>query len=35
MSLRLVIEHTPHPQQSAERRLEAGDLSIGRGAECD
>lgn len=35
MTLRLVIEHTPHPQQSAERRLEAGDLSIGRGAECD
>lgn len=35
MTLRLVIEHTPHPQQSVERRLEAGDLSIGRGAECD
>lgn len=35
MSLRLIIEHTPHPQQSVERRLEAGDLSIGRGAECD
>jgi type VI secretion system protein ImpI len=35
MSLRLVIEHAPHPQQLMERRHEAGDLSIGRGAECD
>jgi type VI secretion system protein ImpI len=35
MSLRLVIEHAPHPQRLMERRHEAGDLSIGRGAECD
>ena len=35
MTLRLIIEHAPHPQRSVERLLEAGDLSIGRGAECD
>jgi type VI secretion system protein ImpI len=35
MTLRLVIEHAPHPQRSVERRHEGGDLSIGRGAECD
>lgn len=35
MSLRLIIEHSLHPQQLVERTLEAGDLSIGRGAECD
>ena len=35
MTLRLVIEHSAHPQRSTEWRHEAGDLSIGRGAECD
>lgn len=35
MSLRLVIEHAPHPQRMTERRHMGGDLSIGRGAECD
>lgn len=35
MSLRLVIEHSPHPQPQAERQHLGGDLSIGRGADCD
>jgi type VI secretion system protein ImpI len=35
MSLRLVIEHSPHPQRVADRVIESGDLSIGRGADCD
>ena len=35
MILRLIIEHSAHPQRTTERRHEAGDLSIGRGAECD
>lgn len=35
MSLRLVIEHSPHPQPQPERQLLGGDLSIGRGADCD
>lgn len=35
MALRLIIEHAPAPQPETERLLEAGDLSIGRGAECD
>ncbi|RHZ95420.1 type VI secretion system-associated FHA domain protein TagH [Cereibacter sphaeroides] len=33
--LRLVIEHAPCPQRVGEMRLEAGELSIGRGADCD
>ena len=35
MILRLIIERSAHPQRTTERRHEAGDLSIGRGAECD
>ena len=35
MSLRLIIEHSAHPQRQAERTHHAGDLTIGRGAECD
>lgn len=35
MSLRLVIEHSPHPQPQPERQLLGGDLSIGRAADCD
>lgn len=35
MSLRLIIEHAPHPQPQTERLHHAGDLSIGRGAEAD
>ncbi|MGB8814876.1 MAG: type VI secretion system-associated FHA domain protein TagH [Paracoccaceae bacterium] len=35
MTLRLIIEHAPHPQRVTERRHDSGDLSIGRGAECD
>ena len=35
MSLRLVIEHSPCPQPQTERVHLGGDLSIGRGADCD
>lgn len=35
MSLRLVIEHSTHPQPLREMRHQGGDLSIGRGNDCD
>ena len=35
MTLRLVIEHSPVPQARTERLHEAGELTIGRGGECD
>ncbi|SPH18695.1 hypothetical protein DEA8626_02237 [Defluviimonas aquaemixtae] len=35
MTLRLVIEHSLHPQPHTEMRHESGDLTIGRGADCD
>ncbi len=35
MTLRLVIEHSPTPQRKTEMRVAGGDVSIGRGAECD
>ncbi|MDI3337735.1 type VI secretion system-associated FHA domain protein TagH [Defluviimonas aestuarii] len=35
MTLRLVIEHSAHPQARPEMRHPGGDLSIGRGADCD
>ena len=35
MNLRLVIEHSPHPQSLREMRHQGGDLSIGRGNDCD
>lgn len=34
MTLRLVIEHSPHPQDRHEMRHPGGELTIGRGAEC-
>ncbi|KAF0137813.1 MAG: type VI secretion system protein ImpI [Xanthobacteraceae bacterium] len=34
MTLRLTIEHSPHPQDRREMRHPGGELSIGRGAEC-
>ncbi|MBL9051856.1 MAG: type VI secretion system-associated FHA domain protein TagH [Tabrizicola sp.] len=34
MTLRLVIEHSPHPQERHEMRHPGGEFSIGRGAEC-
>jgi type VI secretion system protein ImpI len=34
MTLRLVIEHTAHPQDRREMRHPGGEFSIGRGAEC-
>lgn len=34
MTLRLTIEHSPHPQHQREMRHPAGEFSIGRGAEC-
>lgn len=34
MTLRLVIEHSPHPQDRREMRHPGGEFSIGRGAEC-
>ncbi len=34
MSLRLVIEHSTHPQRVREMRHPGGELSIGRGPEC-
>ena len=34
MTLRLIIEHSPHPQDRREMRHPGGELSIGRGAEC-
>lgn len=34
MSLRLVIEHSPHPQDRREMRHPGGEFTIGRGAEC-
>lgn len=35
MALRLIIEHAPNPQPDPERLLEDGELTIGRGADCD
>ncbi len=35
MTLRLVIEHAAHPQKRPEMAHPGGDLSIGRGADCD
>ncbi|MGP3698901.1 type VI secretion system-associated FHA domain protein TagH [Rhodobacter sp. NSM] len=35
MMLRLVIEHSPCPQPVREMRFDGGELSIGRGADCD
>ncbi len=35
MSLRLIIEHAGHPQPRREIVHMGGDLSIGRGADCD
>lgn len=34
MTLRLSIEHSPHPQDRREMRHPGGEFSIGRGAEC-
>ncbi|WP_333816595.1 type VI secretion system-associated FHA domain protein TagH [Tabrizicola sp.] len=34
MTLRLTIEHSPHPQDRHEMRHPGGEFSIGRGAEC-
>ena len=34
MTLRLTIEHSPHPQDLREMRHPGGEFSIGRGAEC-
>lgn len=34
MTLRLVVEHSAHPQDRREMRHPGGELSIGRGAEC-
>lgn len=34
MSLRLIIEHSSHPQDRREIRHPGGEFSIGRGAEC-
>jgi type VI secretion system protein ImpI len=34
MTLRLIIEHSSHPQDRREMRHPGGELSIGRGAEC-
>ena len=34
MTLRLIIEHSTHPQDRNEMRHPGGELSIGRGAEC-
>jgi type VI secretion system FHA domain protein len=34
MTLRLIIEHSNHPQDRREMRHPGGELSIGRGAEC-
>ncbi|WP_374644610.1 type VI secretion system-associated FHA domain protein TagH [Tabrizicola sp.] len=34
MTLRLIIEHSPHPQDRHEMRHPGGELSIGRGADC-
>ena len=35
MTLRLVIEHATHPQTRTEFLHQGGEVSIGRGAECD
>jgi type VI secretion system protein ImpI len=35
MTIHLVMEHAPHPQPRTEVRHSGGELSIGRGAECD
>jgi type VI secretion system FHA domain protein len=35
MSLRLVIEHSPVPQPKGEHRHDGGEMTIGRGADCD
>lgn len=35
MTLRLVIEHSPHPQPVSELSHPGGELSIGRGADAD
>lgn len=35
MTLRLVIEHSGHPQSKSEFVHQGGDISIGRGTECD
>ena len=35
MTLRLIVEHSLHPQPRPEMRHPGGDLSIGRGADCD
>lgn len=35
MTLKLVIESAPHPQRMREMHHAGGDMSIGRGAECD
>lgn len=35
MTLRLIVEHSLHPQPRPEMRHAGGDLSIGRGADCD
>jgi type VI secretion system protein ImpI len=34
MTLRLTIEHSPHPQERREMLHPGGEFSIGRGAEC-
>lgn len=34
MTLRLTIEHSPHPQDCRDMRHPGGEFSIGRGAEC-
>ncbi|MCC6518278.1 MAG: type VI secretion system-associated FHA domain protein TagH [Tabrizicola sp.] len=34
MTLRLTIEHSPHPQDRREMHHPGGEFSIGRGAEC-
>ncbi|WP_232520753.1 type VI secretion system-associated FHA domain protein TagH [Rhodobacter sp. CZR27] len=33
--MRIVVEHSPIPQPVREMRLDGGELSIGRGADCD
>jgi len=35
MSLTLVLEHAPHPQDQTRRTLESGELTIGREDGCD
>ncbi|MGB3315750.1 MAG: type VI secretion system-associated FHA domain protein TagH [Albidovulum sp.] len=35
MTLRLIVEHSLHPQPRPEMRHISGELSIGRGADCD